>query len=97
RPSNITLIGAGGPDTKSAVGITVQIVETNDQLGASIQDGVSLYADDLMVNANNFVQTYSFGLSGGKSGTFGLNGVVVYDQVVDTVQAWVAAGASVNV
>ena len=95
KPQNVSL--AGGPNTKSAVGVTVQIVEKSDHLAASIQDGVSLYADDLMVNAHNFVQTYTFGLSGGKSGNFGLNGVVLYSQVADNTDAWVGAGAMVTV
>ncbi len=91
------LIGSGGSTTGKAAGVDVQISITNATTEAQIQDGVSLYADDLGVQATNSTLAANVGVSGGKSGDAGLNGVVVYNRANDTTIASVGAGANVSV
>ncbi len=97
RPNTLGGVGAGGSGTARGVGVAVLTLETTAKTTAQIQDGVSLYADDLAVEANNEILAVGIGVSGGKSTNFGLNGVVLYNSVDDTTIASIGAGASVTV
>ena len=97
NPSSPTLIGTGDENTTYAVGVTVLVLGTSYYDTAQIQDGVTLYADDLRVNARNTILDVALGMSGGRSQNFGFNGVVLYNVIDDTTLAQVGAGASVTV
>ena len=85
-------VGAGGSGTAAGVGVAVLVLITTANTTAQIQDGVSLYADDLGVLANNKTLAVAIGLSGGKSANFGFNGVVLYNRINDKTIASVAPG-----
>ena len=90
-------LAAGGSSTPAAVGVAVLGVVTTANTTARIQDGVTLYAADLGVEATNKTIAAAIGISGVKSSNFGFNGVVLYNKAHDTTIASIGAGASVTV
>jgi hypothetical protein len=77
----------GGGDTDGAVGATVLVFNYTNDAESKIEDNVRLFADSLHVDASNVVLGVGIGASGGKSKSFGLNGVVQLSTVENTTRA----------
>jgi hypothetical protein len=89
--------GAGTQAGKKAVGAAFVVVNYNDTVTATINNGVKLYADSLDVDAENAVSNVSVMISGQKSGDEGFNAAFSEVNVADKTIAQVDNGARVVV
>jgi len=88
---------AGSSAKKSAIGAVILVLDYSNTVIAEIDDGVTLYADSLQVAADNAVMNISVGASGGSSGNFAFNGVVVYQEIDNKTYAQIDNGATIVV
>ncbi|MDB5856869.1 MAG: Hemolysin-type calcium-binding region, partial [Ramlibacter sp.] len=84
-------------NTLDVVGVTGLGFHYFDDVSATIEDGVLLYADSLKVEASNRVLGVTLGASGSQADRFAFNGVAVYTEVDNTTIAQIADGAVIQV
>ncbi len=92
-PSLGTKPVAGG----SAAGIAFSLNMIESNVLARIEDGVTLQADSLEVDAANEELLVSVGGSGGQAGNVGFNGVVLINAINDTSYAIIDNGATLDI
>ena len=90
-------IDVGVKDSDKAIGIAVGIYYMRGEASAIIEDGVTLDADSLEVDADNETIGVTLGASGGSSKKFAFNGVGIGFTVENDTTAQIAEGATVNI
>jgi len=91
------LLGSSAEDGKGAVGATVMINSYNNNTTARIEEGVALYADSLLVDAETGTMNVAVGASGGQGGKVAFNGVVIVDVLDNQTISRIDAGADIVV
>ena len=74
----------GEEETGTAIGVTFQAFSYENDVNARIEDGVTLYADSLEIDADNTVLGITLGASGGESKDYGINGVILSTSIDNT-------------
>ncbi|HEV3085369.1 MAG TPA: hypothetical protein VGY66_36785, partial [Gemmataceae bacterium] len=89
--------GWGNKASQGAIGAALVMIQYTDNVTATIDTGVKMYADSLEVDAETAVGNISSVISGAKSGNFGFNGVFSVVTINDTTLAQIAKGADIAV
>jgi Ca2+-binding RTX toxin-like protein len=89
--------GTEGADEGSAVGAGVGLYLYDSSLTAKIEDGVSLYADSLEVDADNTTLAVNLGGSGGQSDNLAFNGAFGLNILNNQTLAQIENGAFIEV
>ncbi len=89
--------GAGVEAKQACVGAALVVVDYSDNVTATVNSGVNLYADSLDVDAETAVFNFTIMISGGSSDSFGFIGVLSLVNVNNTTLAQVAAGSTLDV
>ncbi|MEM6446315.1 MAG: hypothetical protein AAF704_07085, partial [Cyanobacteria bacterium P01_D01_bin.123] len=92
-----SLGGFGTAGGDGAVGGTVLIIDYVDDVTAKIRDGVTLFADSLIVDADNRAFSISVSASGGDAGTFGFNGTFSLIKIDNSTYAYIDNAADITV
>ncbi|MBD1822859.1 DUF4347 domain-containing protein [Cyanobacteria bacterium FACHB-DQ100] len=90
-------IGGAGASASNAVGGTVLVLDYINDVSARIEDGVTLYADSLKVNADSKTMSIDIAASGGKADKFGFNGAGTWVFADNTTTAQIDDGVTLVV
>ena len=87
----------GGNQAANVIGPAVVVIEYLDDATATIDTGVTMYADSLNVDAETSVTDVSAPISGEQSSNFGFNGIFSLVTVKNQTLAQIAKGAVITV
>ena len=82
---------------KGAVGATFGMFWYEDDTHARIEDGVTLHADSLHLDASGDVMAFTLGASGGQSDNIAFNGAVLVNVINDVTIAQIENGATIDI
>ncbi|BAS59688.1 hemagglutinin/hemolysin-like protein [Leptolyngbya boryana NIES-2135] len=90
-------IGGAGTKASNAIGGAVLVIDYRNDVTARIEDGVTLYADSLKVNADSETMSIDVAAAGGSADTFGFSGVGTWIYVDNTTTAQIDDGVTLVV